>query len=87
MIEATAIKMAQSFPEFLGKVEQGETVRITKNGRLVARLVPETGFMSGKAAAGVFESYQAGAEDLAAADAIALEIKKLDEEAARALDH
>jgi prevent-host-death family protein len=41
MIEASASTMAKEFHEFLDRVEHGETVRIGKHGRAVARLVPD----------------------------------------------
>jgi prevent-host-death family protein len=84
MIEATATDMARSFHEFLGKVEHGETVMISKHGRTVARMVPDAGFMSGQRAADLFRSHVG---DPGTADAIAAELTKLDQEADNALAH
>ena len=84
MIETTATDLARGLHEFLGKVEHGETVLIRKHGRAVARLVPDTGFMTGKSAAALFRSHVA---DNDAANAIEAEIRKLDQEAADALAH
>jgi antitoxin (DNA-binding transcriptional repressor) of toxin-antitoxin stability system len=84
MIETTATHIARNFHDFLGKVEHGETVIIRKHGQTVARMVPDTGFMSGKAAADIFRSHKGDPET---ADAITAEIRKLDQETADALDH
>lgn len=84
MIETTASDMARGFHEFLGRVEHGETVLIRKHGRTVARMIPDTGFMSGRSAAALFRSHAADTE---AADAIEAEIQKLDKETGRALAH
>jgi antitoxin (DNA-binding transcriptional repressor) of toxin-antitoxin stability system len=87
MIEATATAMAKQFHDYLVRVEHGETVRVRKDGRAVARLVPDCEFMSGARAADLFRSHKADAEDKAAADAIAAEIRKLDAEGENALAH
>lgn len=79
--------MARAFHDYLGKVQHGETVIIRKHGRLVARLVPDRGFMRGKQAADLFRSHRAGRLDRQAADAIESEIAKLDREAEDALAH
>jgi antitoxin (DNA-binding transcriptional repressor) of toxin-antitoxin stability system len=76
--------MARSFHNFLGRVEHGETVIIRRHGRTVARLTPEHGFISGKAAADLFRSHPG---DHDAADAISREILKLDLETDHALHH
>ena len=46
--------MAKEFHEFLNRVEHGETVRIRKHGRAVARTVPDCEFITGRKAADVF---------------------------------
>ncbi len=71
-----AMKIADStavvgqFHRFLSMVEHGESVRIRKRGRAVARLVPDCDFMSGEDFARVFDSYKATDLDKAAADEI-----------------
>ena len=84
MIESTAANLAQHFTEYLAKVEQGETVRIRDQGRMVARMVPDCDFISGKEAVELFRGHQA---DAATADAIAGELAKLGLESENALDH
>jgi antitoxin (DNA-binding transcriptional repressor) of toxin-antitoxin stability system len=84
MIESTAANMAQHFTEFLAKVQGGETIRIRDQGRMVARMVPDCDFMPGKEAAELFSGHQADAE---AANAIASELRMLDQESENALDH
>ena len=84
MIEATSTGVARNFHMFLGKVEHGETVVIRKHGRAVARMVPDAEFMSGQKAADLFRSHKGDAET---ADAVAAEIKKLDQETENALAH
>ena len=76
--------MARNFHAFLGKVEHGETVIIRKHGRAVARMVPDSEFMSGQKAADLFRSHKGDAET---ADAVEAEIKKLDQETENALAH
>ena len=60
MIEVTATDMARAFSSFLGKVEHGETVVVRKHGKPVARLIPDSAFMSGHKAADLFRSHKAG---------------------------
>ncbi len=84
MIESTAANMAQHFTEFLAKVERGETIRIRDQGRMVARMVPDCDFMPGQQAASLFRGHRADSE---AANAIANELRKLDQESENALDH
>ena len=62
MIESTAANMAQHFSEFLAKVEHGEIIRIRKQGRTVARMVPDCDFMPGQQAADLFRGHRADAE-------------------------
>jgi antitoxin (DNA-binding transcriptional repressor) of toxin-antitoxin stability system len=87
MIEATAAAIARAFHDFLGKVQRGETVVIRKHGRAIARLIPDSGFMSGKKAADLFRTHRAVELDRQTAQAIQIEIAKLDQEADRALAH
>ena len=87
MIEASVSNMAKDFCEFLDRVEQGESVRIRKDGRAVARLVPDSEFISGRLAADAFRSHKADSRDQAAANAIAAEIRRLDAESDHALAH
>jgi antitoxin (DNA-binding transcriptional repressor) of toxin-antitoxin stability system len=84
VIESTARAVAERLPEFLEIVGRGESVRITSDGRVVARLIPDSTFISGKQAAGLFSKQAADHE---AANAISLEIQKLRVEAEDALDH
>ncbi len=78
MIETTATDLARRLHEFLAKVEHGETVIIRKHGRTVARMVPDTGFMTGKEAVALFRSYRATQLDKQAADAIEANIRAMD---------
>lgn len=87
MIEANASTMAKEFHEFLDRVEHGETVRIRKDGRAVARLVPDYEFITGQRAADVFRPHKADDQDKATASAIAAEIRRLDAESDDALAH
>jgi antitoxin (DNA-binding transcriptional repressor) of toxin-antitoxin stability system len=84
MIETTAANMAKNFNEFLAKVEGGEIIRISDQGRTVARLSPEFDFMSGQKAAELFRGHKADGE---AANAIANELRELDLSSEDALDH
>jgi antitoxin (DNA-binding transcriptional repressor) of toxin-antitoxin stability system len=84
VIELTATKVAASFPEYLAKVQQGETIRVFENGRPIAKIIPEVQFMSGKDAAALFKGMTPDPET---ADAIEAELKKLKAEADNALDH
>ena len=84
MIESSAANTARHFPDFLAKVERGETIRIRDKGRMVARMVPDCDFMPGKEAAELFRGHRPDAE---AANAIASELRKLDLESEDALDH
>ena len=54
--------MTQHFSEFLAKVEHGEIIRIRKQGRTVARMVPDCDFMPGQQAADLFRGHRADAE-------------------------
>ena len=84
MIESTAANLARHFSEFLAKVELGESVRIRKQGRTVARMVSDCDFMPGPQAADLFKGHRA---DDATATAIADELRKLELESENALDH
>lgn len=84
-MDATAV--VRQFGQFLSMVEGGQSIRITKHGRSVARLVPDHGFMSGREAAELFRTHKAGKLDRATADAIAEQIYLIDREADNALAH
>ena len=87
MKTADSTAIVRQFGQFLSLVEAGQSIRITKHGRPVARLVPDRDFMSGKEAASLFRTHKADKFDRAAADAIADQIAQLDREANDALDH
>ncbi|MCX6926062.1 MAG: type II toxin-antitoxin system Phd/YefM family antitoxin [Verrucomicrobia bacterium] len=87
MIEATATDLVRSVRDYLDKVQHGETVQIRRNGKAIARLVPDSDFMSGKDAARLFASYKASEEDKLAADAIEDQIRKLDQQRDNELAH
>ena len=87
MKTAESTQVVRSFHKYLSLVEHGESVRIRKHGRAVARLVPDRDFMSGKAAADLFRTYKPDKLDRAAADAIEENIAQLDREADDALAH
>jgi len=84
---ADATAVVREFGRFLSLVEAGQSIRITKHGRSVARLVPDRDFMAGKEAAALFGGYKADKLDRAAADAIAASVAELDREADDALAH
>ena len=67
--------MGRKFGHFLREVEHGRCIQIQKRGRTVARLVPDCDFMDGQRAAALFRDHL---PDPAAADAITLEISKLE---------
>ena len=87
MKTADSTAVVRKFGHFLSLVESGQSIRITKHGRSVARLVPDRDFMSGKEAADLFRTYRPGKLDRAAADAIAEAIAELDRQADDALAH
>ena len=87
MIEATATDLVRGVRDYLDRVQRGETVKILRNGKAIARLVPDSGFMDGKQAAAIFASYKATAADKRAAEAVREEIRKLDRETDHALAH
>ena len=82
---ADSTAVVRQFHHYLSLAEHGESVRIRKHGRSVARLVPDTDFMSGKQAAELFRSHKADKLDRAAARAIETQIATLDHEADDAL--
>jgi prevent-host-death family protein len=84
MQKASATTIARNFGEFLGRVEHGRSIQVLKHGRAVARLVPDCDFMPGQEAADLFRDHSA---DAAAADAIARELAKLNQEEDDALAH
>jgi prevent-host-death family protein len=87
MITVTATEGVNSFHQLLERVAQGETVRILKHGRARARLVPDCDFMGSQEMSRLFAGYQAEAVDKAVADAVAVNIQVLDQEADEALAH
>ncbi|MHC1762748.1 MAG: type II toxin-antitoxin system Phd/YefM family antitoxin [Verrucomicrobiia bacterium] len=87
MKTADATTVVRQFGRYLGMIEAGQSIRITKHGRPVARLVPDPGFMSGKEFAQVFASYRADAVDKATAKEIAKNIAQLNAEVDDALAH
>jgi antitoxin (DNA-binding transcriptional repressor) of toxin-antitoxin stability system len=87
MIEATATDLVRAVRDYLDKVQRGETVQIRRNGKAIARLVPDSDFMDGKRAASLFLTYKAGQADKSAADAIERQIQKLDRETENVLAH
>ncbi len=87
METADSTTVEQQFEHFLNLVKTGQTIRITKLGRPVARLVPELEFMSGKEFAKLFAGYQADALDKATADEVARNIAQFDAEVDDALAH
>jgi antitoxin (DNA-binding transcriptional repressor) of toxin-antitoxin stability system len=84
MQKASATLMARKFSEFLGKVEHGQSLQIVKYGKVVARLVPDCGFMDGKKAAALFADHTPDPET---ADAIEKELARLKQEEEDALAH
>lgn len=84
MQQATATAAARNFDHYLDLVEHGQTIQICRRGRAVARIVPDCDFMPGGQAADLFRSHKPDAE---AADAVAVELKKLEAEAERDLAH
>jgi prevent-host-death family protein len=84
MKRATATAIARKFSEFLGHVEHGQSVQIVKHGKIVARLVPDCGFMDGKQAAALFADH---VPDPETADAIEKELARLKQEEEHALAH
>ena len=87
MIEATATDLVRGVRDYLDRVQRGETVQIRRNGKAIARMIPDSDFMDGKQAASLFLSYRAEDADKRAADAIEGEIRKLDQETNHGLAH
>jgi prevent-host-death family protein len=79
--------VVRQFGQFLSLVEAGQSVRIIKHGRSVARLVPDRDFMSGKQAAELFRDHQPDKPNHATAQAIAKEVAILRQDAEDALNH
>jgi prevent-host-death family protein len=77
MRTVTATEAVRDFSALLGLVEHGQTVRIMRRGRPVARISPEVRFMTGKEAAALFRDHKPDPET---ADAIAAALKQLREE-------
>ena len=87
MKTADSTVIVRQFGQYLSMVEAGQSIRITKRGRPVARLVPDRAFMSGEEAARLFRGYRPDALDSAAAAEIAQHIAQLDADAENALAH
>ena len=87
MKTADATTVVRQFGQYLSLVESGETVRITKHGRAIARLVPDCSFMSGQQAAALFRNYEPSELDRETANLIAANIAELDRESDNALAH
>jgi hypothetical protein len=88
MISVTATDAANSFHRLLELAERGETVRITKHGRVRAKIVRDVDFMSGKDFIKIFKNYKATALDKAAADEIGKNIRKMKKQAReKIMDH
>lgn len=87
MTTVSATEGANSFHRLLELVERGETVRITKHGRIRAKIVRDVDFMSGEEVAKIFKNYKATELDKAAADEIEKNIKMIRKQAERDLDH
>jgi len=56
MIEVSSTDAVNRFHHFLNEVSHGETVRIRKHGRPVARMVPDCDFMPGSDFAKLFNT-------------------------------
>ncbi len=56
MIEVSSTDAVSRFHHFLNEVAHGETVRIRKHGRAVARMVPDCDFMAGADFAKLFNT-------------------------------
>ena len=87
MKTADSTAVVRQFGRYLSLVEAGGSVRITKHGRPVARLVPDQRFMTGAEFYRVFAGYKAGTLDKAAAKEIAKNISQLDADSDHALAH
>jgi prevent-host-death family protein len=87
MIEVSVTETVNEFHRLLKLVDKGESIRITNHGRPRARLIPDTGFMSGAEFSRVFEGYRATEADKAAADEVEKQIAALDAEENDALAH
>jgi len=84
MKQASATTVARKFSEYLGQVEHGKSVQILKHGKIVARLVPDCGFMDGKEAAALFADH---VPDPQTAEAVEKELTRLKQEENDALAH
>jgi prevent-host-death family protein len=84
MRTVTATQAVRDFSALLGLVEHGQTVRIVRRGRPVARISPEVSFMSGKEVAALFRNHPLDAET---AEAIAAGLRLAREEEEDALAH
>ncbi|MGH7976531.1 MAG: type II toxin-antitoxin system Phd/YefM family antitoxin [Limisphaerales bacterium] len=87
MIAVSSTEGANSFHRLLELVERGETVRILKHGRVRAKIVRDVDFMDGSEFAKILKNYKATKLDKAAADEIGKNIKMIERQAERDLDH
>jgi antitoxin (DNA-binding transcriptional repressor) of toxin-antitoxin stability system len=81
MIEVSTTQGVNEFHQLLKLVERGESVRIMNHGRARARLVPDTGFISGAETLRLFYSWKGNALDQSAASEIEKNIEALNREA------
>jgi antitoxin (DNA-binding transcriptional repressor) of toxin-antitoxin stability system len=58
-MKANATQVVRNWSSYLLKVQQGFTVDIVKSGKLIARLSPATGGMSGKDFAAILRQQRA----------------------------
>ena len=77
MIEVSSTIAVNQFHQLLGKVEHGQSVRIRKHGRAVARMVPDCDFMSGADFSKLFAGHKADEVDKATADEISNNLEKV----------
>lgn len=87
MIEISTTETVNDFHRILRLVDKGQSVRILNHGRVRARLVPDSGFMTGKEAARLFAGFHATKEDVEAANAIKKNLMMMRKEEQNALDH
>lgn len=80
MMNVTSTDAVNTFHQLLRLVERGETVRISKHGKAKARLVPDCDFMDAKEFAKAFAGHKASKLDVAAADEIAKNIERLNQD-------
>jgi antitoxin (DNA-binding transcriptional repressor) of toxin-antitoxin stability system len=85
---ADSTAVVRQFGRYLGLVESGQSVRIKRHGRVVARLVPDRGFMSGEEFSALFEGYQPDELDKEAAEEIRRNLGSIKSRSrAKVMDH